>query len=200
MSYLSIAVKGGYIMIILAILSIAALTIIIEKFLSLKKNKKEKEDFLLEFDKVIQEKDLNRATQLCEAIDSIPISRVYAGVLSNIKSDNVEQTISSGVQREILTMEKGLGSLSTIAAVGPLFGFMGTVLGMIKVFMKIQQTAGGVDISLLAGGIWEALITTVAGLVVGIVALSFYNLLLDKLDYEAVDLQQKANMIIGKFD
>ncbi len=200
MSYLSIAVKGGYIMIILAMLSIIALAIIIEKFLSLKKNRKEKEDFLLEFGKVIQEKDLNRANQLCEAVDSIPISRVYAGVLSNMGNENVEQTISSCVQREILTMEKGLGSLSTIAAVGPLFGFMGTVLGMIKVFMKIQQTAGGVDISLLAGGIWEALITTVAGLVVGIVALSFYNLLLDKLDYEAVDLQQKANMIIGKFN
>ena len=125
----------------------------------------------------------------------------FANILKAKDGDlhNWEQTISAGTQKELHLMEKGLGTLSTIAAVGPLFGFMGTVLGMIKVFMKIQQTAGGVDISLLAGGIWEALITTVAGLVVGILALSFYNQLIDKIDYEAVDLQEKANQIVGEF-
>ncbi len=201
MNYFTIAVKGGYIMIILAILSIIALAIIIEKFLHLKKIKREKKDFLIEFEKAAQEKDAQRAEQLCQAVDTIPIARVYATILKSKQKEqeNLEQAISYGVQKELHFMEKGLGTLSTIAAVGPLFGFMGTVLGMIKVFMKIQQTAGGVDIALLAGGIWEALITTVAGLVVGILALSFYNLLIDKLDYEAVDLQEKANQIIGEF-
>jgi len=201
MNYFAIAVKGGYIMIVLAALSVVALAIIIEKFLNLKKMKREKKDFLIEFEKALQEKDSERAKQLCQAVDTIPIARVYANILKakDSNSENWEQIISAGTQKELHLMEKGLGTLSTIAAVGPLFGFMGTVLGMIKVFMKIQQTSGGVDISLLAGGIWEALVTTVAGLVVGILALSFYNLLIDKIDYEAVDLQEKANQIIGEF-
>ena len=156
---------------------------------------------MIEFEKAAQEKDAQRAKQLCQAVDTIPVARVFANILKAKDGDlhNWEQTISAGTQKELHLMEKGLGTLSTIAAVGPLFGFMGTVLGMIKVFMKIQQTAGGVDISLLAGGIWEALITTVAGLVVGILALSFYNQLIDKIDYEAVDLQEKANQIVGEF-
>ncbi len=201
MSYFAIAVKGGYMMIILAALSILAFAIIIEKFLNLMKMKREKKDFLLEFEKATQEKDIQRAKQLCQAVDTIPIARVYASILKakDASQEHLEHTISSSTEKELHLMEKGLGTLSTVAAVGPLFGFMGTVLGMIKVFMKIQQTAGGVDIALLAGGIWEALITTVAGLVVGILALSFYNLLLDKIDYEAVDLQEKANQIIGEF-
>ena len=145
MSYFAIAVKGGYIMIVLAALSVVAMAIIIEKFLTLKKMKREKKDFLIEFEKAAQEKDAQRAKQLCQAVDTIPVARVFANILKAKDGDlhNWEQTISAGTQKELHLMEKGLGTLSTIAAVGPLFGFMGTVLGMIKgEFGKFITTRG----------------------------------------------------------
>jgi len=198
MSYFDIVLKGGFVMIVLAILSILALTIIIEKFLSLKKVEKEKEDFLNEFNKTMNRQDYDRAKHLCNVVNNVPIANVLSRGFEALQvgSDkNLKETIHFASAKEIHILERGLGTLSTIAATGPLFGFMGTVLGMIKVFMKIQQTGGGVDISVLAGGIWEALITTVAGLIVGIITLSFYNLFIDKMDSQAVDLEDTAQRL-----
>jgi biopolymer transport protein ExbB len=91
---------------------------------------------------------------------------------------------------EMHKLEKGMGWLSTFAAVAPLIGFLGTVMGMVRVFMNIQgQNQSGIDISILAGGIWEALLTTVGGLIVGIIAIIFYNDLVQHLENMAKEMQ-----------
>jgi biopolymer transport protein ExbB len=86
-------------------------------------------------------------------------------------------------------MEKGLSALATISGVAPLLGFLGTVTGMISAFMKIQDLQGSANPSDLAGGIWEALITTAFGLAVGIIAYTFYNLLVDKINKMVYDME-----------
>jgi biopolymer transport protein ExbB len=122
-------VKGGVLMIPIGICSILSLAIIIEKFFSLHKARKE---------------------------------------IKNLSSDPIKK-------REFLTYcERYLGGLATIAHISPLLGLLGTVIGMIKAFMKIERMHGAVDPAHLAGGIWEALITTAAGLSVAIPAIVFY--------------------------
>jgi biopolymer transport protein ExbB len=100
------------------------------------------------------------------------------------------------VNKEIHRLEKNLGTLATFAAVAPLIGFLGTVTGMVKVFMRLGETGGGVDISLLANGIWEALITTIGGLTVGIITILFYNYLVGKVEDLAHELEENTNEFI----
>ncbi|MCD4796221.1 MAG: MotA/TolQ/ExbB proton channel family protein, partial [Candidatus Cloacimonetes bacterium] len=100
------------------------------------------------------------------------------------------------LSKEVYRLEKNLGVLATFAAVAPLIGFLGTVTGMVKVFMRIGETGGGVDISLLANGIWEALVTTIGGLTVGIISILFYNYLVGKVEDIAQELEEKTNEFI----
>jgi biopolymer transport protein ExbB len=105
--------------------------------------------------------------------------------------DLISQSMESTANLELQRLEKGMGWLSTFAATAPLIGFLGTVTGMVRVFMSIQaHSSAGVDISILAGGIWEALLTTIGGLIVGIVAIIFYNDLIQKLENLLKDMQE----------
>jgi len=105
----------------------------------------------------------------------------------------INQSMESAANLQLHTLEKGMGWLSTFAAIAPLIGFLGTVIGMVRVFMNIQmQSSAGVDINILAGGIWEALLTTIGGLVVGIVSIIFYNDLVQKLENIVKDMQESA--------
>jgi len=116
--------------------------------------------------------------------------------LFNSQSDNLDlinQSMESTANLQLHELEKGLGWLSTFAAIGPLIGFLGTVLGMVRVFMNIQgNSQSGVDISMLAGGIWVALLTTVGGLIVGIITIIFYNDLVQFLENIVKDMQEAA--------
>ena len=176
-SLFSIASKGGFLMIILFILSIAALSIIIERLIKLKRSHKNEEEFLQEIYGYLGENKLEIAIRVCEDRNSSPIANIIAKAISIMDRgmDETKEAIEFSVNKEIHNLEKNLGTLATFAAVAPLIGFLGTVTGMVKVFMKLGETGGGVDISLLAGGIWEALITTIGGLTVGIIAIIFYN-------------------------
>ena len=197
-SLFSIASKGGFLMIILFIISIAALSIIIERLIKLKKSHKNEEEFLQEVYGYLGEKKLEIAIRVCEDRNSSPIANIIAKAISVLDRGMVEtkEVIESAVNKEIHYLEKNLGTLATFAAVAPLIGFLGTVTGMVKVFMKLGETGGGVDISLLAGGIWEALITTIGGLTVGIIAILFYNYLVGKVEDLAHELEENTNEFI----
>ena len=179
-SLFSIASKGGFLMIILFILSIAALSIIIERLIKLKRSHKNEEEFLQEVYGYLGENKLEIAIRVCEDRNSSPIANIIAKAISVLDRgmDETKEAIEFSVNKEIHHLEKNLGTLATFAAVAPLIGFLGTVTGMVKVFMKLGETGGGVDISLLAGGIWEALITTIGGLTVGIIAIIFFSFIL----------------------
>jgi len=107
--------------------------------------------------------------------------------------DLIQESMESIGNRELHNLEKGMDWLSTLSAIAPLVGFLGTVIGMVQVFMNIQgQGQNTVDINTLAGGIWVALLTTVGGLVVGIPAIIFYNNLVQKLEDLAKDMQHEV--------
>ncbi len=197
-SIFSIASKGGFLMIILFIISIAALSIIIERLIKLKKSQKNEEEFLQEVYGFLGENKLELAIRVCEDRHSSPIANIIVKAISVMERglDETKEVIESAVNKEIHHLEKNLGTLATFAAIAPLIGFLGTVTGMVKVFMRLGETGGGVDISLLANGIWEALITTIGGLAVGIVTILFYNYLVGKVEDLAHELEENSNEFI----
>jgi len=197
-SLFSIASKGGFLMIVLFIISIAALSIIIERLIKLKKSQKNEEEFLQEVYGLLGENKLEMAIRVCEDRHNSPIANIIVKAISVIERglDETKEVIESAVNKEIHYLEKNLGTLATFAAVAPLIGFLGTVTGMVKVFMRLGETGGGVDISLLANGIWEALITTIGGLAVGIITILFYNYLVGKVEDLAHELEENSNEFI----
>lgn len=197
-SLFSIASKGGILMIILFIISIAALSIIIGKLIQLKKSQKNEEGFLQEVYGLLGENKLDVAIRACEDRENSPIANIIAKAINVVDRgiEDTKDTIESAVNKEVHHFEKSLGTLATFAAVAPLIGFLGTVTGMVKVFMRLGETGGGVDISLLANGIWEALITTIGGLTVGIITILFYNYLVGKVEGLAHELEEDTNEFI----
>src|SRR5699024_1447702 len=109
---------------------------------------------------------------------------------------DIEDAIKNEGKKETFFLEKRMGWLATISAVAPLLGFTGTVTGLIKAFMSISTLGGAADPSVLAGGVYEALITTAAGLIVGIVALAFYNYLTAKINRIVFDLENVSSEFI----
>ena len=110
--------------------------------------------------------------------------------------ERVKEAIENAGRQEISKMEKGLSILATVAGVAPLLGFLGTVTGMIQAFMRIEDLAGSANPSDLAGGIWEALITTAFGLIVGIPALAFYNYFVNAVKRLVSDMETVANDVV----
>ncbi|MEA1973593.1 MAG: MotA/TolQ/ExbB proton channel family protein [Candidatus Cloacimonadota bacterium] len=195
MSLFEIALKGGYLMIVLAILSILAVAVIIERIIAIQKSKELEKNFVDEITGYLKKSQIGQAIKLCDIRIDDPIARIFSKGLESIEIgfNEAQQAVEVAAKMELHKLEKNVAMLSTIAAVAPLVGFMGTVLGMIKVFMKIKETGGGVDISLLAGGIWEAMVTTVAGLAIGIISIIFYNYIVDKIEDIARELEEKSS-------
>ena len=137
-----------------------------------------------------------------EMDDTAPLSSLLNQLLQ-IESndlDLINQSMEAAAAVELSKLERGLTWLSTFSAIGPLIGFLGTVIGMVRVFMNIEShSGGGVDISLLAGGIWEAMLTTIGGLVVGIITIIFYNDLVQKLEVLVQEMQDAGNQMIARF-
>lgn len=193
MSIFSLFLRGGILMYVLLLLSIAAVAIAIDKYRSLKIARKANAKIASLISQ--QEKlDNVRAILRVYGIDSplgVMLDKLYNS--EDVDMELVKESMETAAESEILKLEKGMGWLSTIAAIAPLIGFLGTVTGMVRVFMNIQgQSQNGIDINILAGGIWEALITTVGGLIVGIVATVLYNDLVQHLENFAKDMQEKA--------
>lgn len=200
MTILSLLLRGGILMYVLGLISIAAIAIIIEKYMQFHKAKKAN---ALLMDRITDCKDKNEAQEMLNDIDqNAPLSSLLSQLLS-IEShdlDLINQSMESAATVELSKLERGLTWLSTFSAVGPLIGFLGTVIGMVRVFMSIEsQSGGGVDISLLAGGIWEAMLTTVGGLVVGIITIIFYNDLVQKLEVLVNEMSDAGNKMIARF-
>ena len=195
MNLLSIAAKGGVLMVLLLLISIIAIAIIIERMIKLKQSRINEAELLNEISVFLTEKNFERAMQTCEETPNSPIANVIIKLLENSRRGvaNTTEIIDLAISKEIHNLEKNLGTISTFAAIAPLIGFLGTVTGMVKVFMKIAETGGGVDITLLASGIWEALITTIGGLIVGIITILFYNYLVGNVEDIAHKLEEDVS-------
>ncbi len=174
---------GWYIMGPLALLSVIAIYIFIERFLAIQKASKTEKDFMNKIKDFIQDGKLDAATSLCAAT-STPMARMLEKGISRIGKPmkDISASIENVGKLEVYKMERGLSMLATIAGAAPMIGFLGTVIGMIFTFHEMKIGGSGVEIDKLSGGIMQAMVTTVAGLIIGIIAYVAYNTLVTKVD------------------
>jgi len=169
-------------MIPIFILSIAAIAIFIERQRTISQAARIPQGFMDQVKGAVAKGDVNGAKLIC-AQSNTPIARMIEKGVSRLGSPlkNIEVSIENVGKIEIYKLERNLSLLATISGVAPMMGFLGTVTGMIQAFMSIAQEEGSVSPKLLSGGIYEAMITTAAGLLVGIVAYLGYNFLVTRL-------------------
>lgn len=199
MTVLNLIFQGGILMYVLLLISVIVIGIVIEKYRQLRKVKRANRDLL---ESLHQQESISEMRNVLLAQTFVSPLGVMLDKLLNSRTENLElinQSMESAANLQLHELEKGLGWLSTFAAIAPLIGFLGTVMGMVSVFMNIQgQSQSGVDISMLAGGIWVALLTTIGGLVVGIPTIIFYNHLVQYLENIVKDMQDNAVEFIIK--
>lgn len=175
--------NSWYILIPLFLMSVYALYVFVERFMALKKADKDEKQFMLQIKDYVQDGKLDSAKNLCKTTDS-PIARMVEKGVSRIGKpmNDITVSIENVGKLEIYKLENKLSSLATISGVAPMIGFLGTVLGMIKVFYDLKANGdGGIDLDILTGGIMMAMVTTVAGLIVGILAYVMYNFLVARV-------------------
>ena len=174
---------GNLIMITLAILSVISVYLFIERYNTIKRASKQDPSFFINIKKYVKDKDLQAAKTLCKNTDS-SVARMLEKGIDRI--DKPMTDISASVENqgklEIYQLENNLANLATIAGAAPMIGFLGTVIGMIVAFHEMASAGGNIDIEMLSKGIYTAMVTTVAGLVVGIIAYIAYNLLVAKVE------------------
>lgn len=172
---LNYIIKGGWVMYPLVFCSVLALAVVLERFYSLRESRIHPPDFVTKVKRLLHEGKLNEAIAIC-GNSPFPISKIIeAGILKiDASHDEIKETIEHTGKKESTKLKKYLTPLATVATVAPLLGLLGTVTGMIKAF-EVVATIGVGNPKELAGGVAEALITTAAGLMIGIPALVAYN-------------------------
>ena len=182
MSLLSMALKGGWLMLVLLILSILAFYIFGKKWWMIHKAGDIDANFMRDIRDYIHEGKLKSALSLCEKYDS-PVARLVEKGISRIGRplSDIQTAIENTGNTEVARLEKGLPILATIAGGAPMIGFLGTVTGMVQAFFNMAQAGNNIDITLLSSGIYTAMITTVGGLIVGILAYFGYNYLVAQI-------------------
>ncbi len=197
-SILDLAMKGGWVMIPLGILSVIAVYIIVERILTLKKADKEPDRFIEKIKNLVYNGDIPGAIAQCQQFDT-PFARMIEKGITKIGTplSSIEASIENVGKMELYKLEKNLSFLATISGAGPMIGFFGTVTGMIQAFIAIAQEEGSVSPKLLSSGMYEAMITTVGGLVVGIIAYVGYNYLVlrvdkivNKMEYSSIEFME----------
>ena len=183
MSLWQLCLSGGWIMIVLAILLIVAVYVFIERAIVISGASTQDESFMKRIKDYIHDGEIESALNLCKNT-STPYSRLIAKGISRIgrPMNDVLVTIENTGNLEIANLSKGLTWLATIAAGAPMIGFLGTVIGMVQAFFSIAQSGNAAQIGVFSGGIYTALVTTVAGLIVGIIALFAYNYLVARVN------------------
>lgn len=202
LSVIDLAMQGGFMMVPIAICWVIAIYLFIERILTINRANVDPAVFMGKVKELVLRGDINGARLLCSQTDS-PVSRMIEKGVSRIGSPlkTIEASIENLAKIEVFKLEKNLPTLATIAGAAPMMGFLGTVIGMIEAFIAISQEEGSVSPKLLSSGIYTAMITTVAGLVVGILAYLAYNYLvtrvqkvIHKMEYtsiEFIDLLQE---------
>jgi biopolymer transport protein ExbB len=170
--------KGGPVMIPILICSVIAVYIMIERYFAIRKATKDEPGFMNNIRDYISNGNVEAAKALCRNTTT-PVARMVEKGIARIGKPlgDIEKAIENVGNIEVVKLEKGLSLLGTCAGAAPMLGFLGTVSGMIRAFYNMSKAGKTVEISVLSGGMYEAMVTTVAGLIVGIVALVGYNLL-----------------------
>ncbi|GAB4321552.1 MAG: MotA/TolQ/ExbB proton channel family protein [Bacteroidales bacterium] len=194
MSLLDLAMKGGWILAILVVLSIVAVYIFVERYLAISRGSKEEKNFMNNIRDFIHDGRIDSAVTLCRNNDT-PIARMIEKGLSRIGRplNDINAAIENVGKLEVARLEKNIAGLATISGAGPMLGFLGTVMGMIRAFYDMSMAGNNIDIALLSTGIYQAMVTTVAGLIVGIIAYVCYNILVSRIEKLVFLLEARAS-------
>ena len=179
---LQLLLEGGwYIMLPLAVMSLLALYVFFERLFAIRKAEKEAPDFMNKLRDYVSAGSFDSARNLCEQSNT-PMARMLDKGISRIGKPlkDISVSIENIGKLEIYNLEKNLSSLATVAGAAPMVGFLGTVIGMVNVFLDMEQ-AGTVRVEDISSGTKQAMITTIVGLVVGIIAYMAYNHLVSKV-------------------
>jgi biopolymer transport protein ExbB len=182
-SFIDLAIKGGWVMIPIVLLSLVAVYIFFERWFAIKKAAKVDQNFMNRIKDYIIDGKVDSARTLCQSSDN-PVARMIEKGISRIGRplNDVNAAIENVGRLEVYKLERGLPTLATVAGGAPMIGFLGTVIGMVQAFHQMSTAGNNINVGQLSAGIYTALITTVAGLIVGIIAYFAYNSLVARVD------------------
>ena len=194
-------VRGGPMMIPILLCSVIAFAVVIERFLYVRRIKINTRKFMGEISYSLKRNRADEAIEMCDKSPG-PLPKVLkAGILRYDRSrQEIREAIEDAALHEIPKLEKNLGLLATIAQISPLLGFLGTAIGLAEIFQKIQVKAAALnpltpaDIS---GGIWQALIAMIAGLLVAIPAVAAYNYFVGRINYVIREMEISATDLVS---
>lgn len=190
--------KGGIIIYIILSCSIVALAIFIERLWQLHRARINTTTFMSAISTTLRKNRIKDAIDICNKAGGPLANILKAGILKHDRPrSEIREAIEDAGIHEVPKLEKNISALATIAHITPLLGLLGTVLGMVKAFQVIQEKASAVNPADLAGGIWEALITTVAGLSVAIPTFVVYNFLVSHVRRIIVDMERSSTDLIN---
>ncbi|MBW2039263.1 MAG: MotA/TolQ/ExbB proton channel family protein [Deltaproteobacteria bacterium] len=191
---ISFLAKGGILVIPILFCSVIALTIVLERLYQFRKLKIKNPDLPMEIQKALKEQKTNGALSMAENSKGILGKVLREGIKRYGRGkEAIEKALSNAAEREVEELERHLPVLATVGNIAPLLGLLGTVTGMIRAFMVIERLGGRVNASVLAGGIWEAMLTTALGLSVAIPTVVAHNYLVNRVRSFTTTLQNRLN-------
>lgn len=182
-SFIDLAIKGGWVMIPIVLLSLVAVYIFFERWFAIKRASNIDQNFMNRIKDYITDGKVDAAKTLCQSTDN-PVAKMIEKGISRIGRPlpDVNAAIENVGKLEVYKLEKGLPTLASVSGGAPMIGFLGTVIGMVQAFHQMSTAGNNINVGELSGGIYTALITTVAGLIVGIIAFFAYNVLVARVD------------------
>lgn len=194
LSIWDLAIKGGPLMIPIALLSILGIYIFIERYIVIGRASKEDSNFMNNIRDFMHNGRLDSALSLCHN-NNTPIARMIEKGLHRLGRPlgDINAAIENVGSLEVAKLEKNISLLATVSGAAPMLGFLGTVTGMVKAFYDMSMAGNNLDIQLLSSGIYQAMVTTVAGLIVGIIAYFCYNILVARVQKIVFTLQFRAS-------
>ena len=183
-------------MLVLALLLVLAIYIFIERYLTLNGALKGEADnqFMEQIRQYVHEGNVDEARRLSKETNT-PLGRMISKGFSRLGRPlpDIQATIENEGQLEVANLEKRVSLVATVASLGPMIGFLGTVIGMITAFQEMAYAGNNIDIQMLASGIYTAMVTTVGGLIVGIICYFLNNLLVSRINKVVFELEVRAN-------
>lgn len=193
LSLWELTMKGGLIMIPIGILSVLAIYIFIERFFAVQKAGREDASFMNNISEFIRSGKIDSAVSLAKNTNSPYARMIHKGLLRLGKPlGDINTAIENTGKLEIAKLEKNITALATCAGGAPMLGFLGTVTGMVRAFYNMSKAGNNIDIGTLSGGIYEAMVTTVAGLIVGLMAYFCYNIIVARIQRVVNKMEARA--------
>jgi len=181
-----------FIMIPLMLMSVAVVYIFVERYLAVKRSSKEEKDFMLKIKEYLKDGKIDSAKDLCSRTENPAARMIEKGISRLGKSqEDIAVSIENTGRLEVMRLEQRLSFLATAAGVAPMLGFLGTTLGMVQVFIEMKSMRS-LDLATISPGIMQAMITTVGGLIVGIMAYVFYNFLVARIETVVYKMENAA--------